>query len=322
MSRSGRVIVYVAGLLGPAPATVAWPRTFARALRHAHGEPQAGHGVARLLALSGLPADAGLAALGRIGEGMAADAHWWIRCDPVHLAVDGDRLLLADSETLGLTVEEGRQLADIVAAVFADEGGVLEPLAPHRWYLSLPRPPSFAGPPLSLVAGRNVHAHLPGGDSRYWRARLNEAQMLLHQALVGTHGGEALGVAANSVWFWGPGTLPLPAAISLRHIYTADAVVAGMGLHGGARVCRDVPDVRDLALGEDLLITFQGGEGAAQYGDVGAWETFLKEWQDAWLEPLKSALRAGRFQELVVMGDEGPRYHLRRRDLSLWRGWW
>ncbi len=315
------MILYVAGLHGPAPAAIAWPRTLARALRRARREADVHQGLIRLLRLCGWPADTGLAALGRVGEGAAPDGRWWIRCDPVHLAVDGDRLLMADSETLGLSADEARRLAKAVAPIFADEGGILEPLAPHRWYLSLPRPPAFAGSLPSQVAGRDVHPHLPGGDSRYWRARLNEAQMLLHQTLVGAHGGQAPGVAANSIWFWGAGMLPaiLPAA-TVRHVYTADVVAAGMGVCGGAHVHRDLPDARSLALGEDLLVTFQGGEGPAQYGDVAAWEAFLRAWQDTWLEPLKGALRAGRFHELIVMGDEGVRYHLQRRDVRLW--WW
>ncbi|MDA8360960.1 MAG: hypothetical protein M0Z44_03025 [Gammaproteobacteria bacterium] len=322
MSRAGRVILYVAGLQGPAPTATVWPRTLVRALRHARHEADTHQGLVRLLVLCGWPADTGLAALGRIGEGAIADARWWIRCDPVHLAVHGDRLLMADSETLGLSASEGRRLADTVAPLFVDEGGILEPLAPHRWYVSLVNPPAFAGAPLSQVAGRDVRPYLPGGDSRYWHARLNEAQMLLHQALVGAHGGEAPGVAANSVWFWGAGTLPaaIPRA-ALRHVYTTDVVVAGLGRHGGAHVHWGLPEVRDLVLGEDLVVTFDGGEGAARYGDVAAWEEFLGGWQETWLEPLKRALAGGRFRELVVLGEEGVRYHLQRRDVRLWRLW-
>lgn len=318
-----RVTVFIPGLTGGPQWPAPWPRSLARVLARAQKEDRLSAGFSeRALDLFGLPHTAGLAALARLGEGQAADGRWWVRCDPVYLAVDGDRLLLVDNETLGLAADEAMRLSGLVGSVFAAEGGVIEVCAPTRWYLTLPAPEPLVVASLAEVTGHNVHDYLPTGNSRYWRTRLNEAQMLLHQALIGTHGGEGLGVCVNSVWFWGPGRIAATTARSFSQVYTDDTLLAGAA-RATQTACAPVPSgPDDLDSRGHVLVVLRGAQGSVQYGDTEGWSAFLETVATSWLQPLTEQLARGAISELVVSGDHGPLFRLTRRDRwRFWRGW-
>lgn len=319
MPTAPAVTLYVPGLQGGA----AWPKpppaALARALTRMRPLEGGGEGyAARARALFGLPPSTGLAALARLGEGCARDDRWWVRCDPVHLAVDGDRLLLLDNETLTLEVREAQRLRACVAEIFVPDGGVIEALAPTRWYLSLPAPEPLQATPMAEVAGHNIHDYLPEGHARYWRTRLNEAQMVLHEALSGGHGGEAARGEANSIWLWGPGRAPADAAAhaAFTRVFTDDTLMRGMGCATGAAVAGLPAGVPDLDHAGSTLIVLRGAQGAVQYGDTEAWSSFLEAFVATWWQPLAAAVRAGRLARLSVIGDRGPRHVL---EPAWWR---
>ena len=319
------VTLYVPGLHGGAGWPNPPPAAFARALARTRRVEGGDEGYAtRALALFGLPPTAGLAALARLGEGQVRDDRWWVRCDPVHLAVDGDRLLLLDNDTLTLDAKEALRLSARVGEIFADEGGVVEALAPTRWYLSLPAPEPLHATAMAEVAGRNIHDYLPAGHARYWRTRLNEAQMVLHEALSAGHGGEAARGEANSVWLWGPGRAPasVPADPAFTRVWTDDTLVSGMARATGAAVAGEPTGVPELDHAGATLIVLRGAQGAVQYGDTEAWSSFLEAFVAAWWGPLAAAVRARRLARLSLIGDRGPCHVLER---GLWRplaGWW
>ena len=74
--------------------------------------------------------------LGETGQIIEADGEFWISADPVHLRFHQDRLILADSSTFGVTLEEALALADGLNALFADVGRFHIATA-GRWYLQL-----------------------------------------------------------------------------------------------------------------------------------------------------------------------------------------
>ncbi|MHB8254351.1 MAG: hypothetical protein ACYDEV_11770 [Acidiferrobacter sp.] len=320
---SRKVTLLVPGLAGGQEWPVAWPRALARLLARAEREDTLREGWAqRALGLFGLPPASGVAALARLGEGGARDERWWVRCDPVHLAVDGDRLLLLDNEMLEIAADEAVRLKGIVASVFAEEGGIVEVYAPTRWYLTLPAPEPLVVSVLTDVIGHNVHDYLPTGNSRYWRTRLNEAQMLLHQALVGSHGGEGAEHCVNSVWFWGGGVVPPVTSRRFTRVYTDDVFWKGVARATQAvdKALPSGPHALDCEGG--VLVVLRGARGPVSHGDTQAQSTCLMELMQDWLMPLTKDLARGHIQELTIMGDRGPSYHLTRRDLwRFWRAW-
>ncbi len=314
--RAPAVTVYVPGLYGRERWPEAAPAALTRALARTAHLPAGGAGyAARALALFGLPPQAGLGALARLGEGCARDDRWWVRCDPVHLAVDGDRLLLLDNDSLTLDGPQAERLCARVAEVFAAEGGVIEPLAPTRWYLTFPTPEALEVATMAEVAGRDIHDYLPEGHARYWRMRLNEAQMVLHKGLGAGHGGEAVRGEANSIWLWGPGYVPAPAAPAFARVYTDDALIRGMALATGAAVDALPTAGPGADIAHDTLFVLRGAQGPVQYGDTEAWRAFLEAFITRWWGPLAAAVRGGRLAGLSLVADRGPRHILRPR-------WW
>ncbi len=319
MTAEGDVTFYVPGLCAVEGWPLAPPVGIGRFLAAARRAPWVGADgyAARALTIFGLPEDAGLAALARLGEGLPRDGRWWVRCDPVHLAVDGDRLLVLDNETLALDGALAQALAERVAGVFAAEGGALSCAAPSRWYLTLPHPEPLQTTSLADVAGRNAGDYLPRGNTRYWRSRFNEAQMVLHQALAAA-GGEAERNEANSVWLWGAGYAPPPQAGPFTCVYSDDVLLCGMAAATGARAA-PLPAGPTGLCERSALVVLRGAQGPVQYGDTEAWSEFLEALMDVWLRPLARELWRGARGQLRVLGERGPVFTLRRRDL--WRIW-
>lgn len=319
------VTLYVPGFTGGPRWPVSWPPPLARLVARARASTPSDEGfAARLLVLLGLPATAGLAALARLGEGLARDERWWVRCDPVHLAVDGDRLLLLDNETLSLSSDVARRLGALVASVFAEEEGCVEICASTRWYLTLPHPEPLITSPIAEVAGRNVDDFLPRGNRRYWRTRLNEVQMLLHQALPGSHGGEAPRHDPNSVWLWGAGYGPQVSSMPgpYARVYGDETLVAGAAHAAGAETLPLPAGPHEVVHEGQALVVLRGAQGPAQYGDTEAWLTFLTDLTRGWLAPLFRDLAHGRLEVVRILGERGPLLQWRRRDLwRFWRSW-
>lgn len=131
-----------------------------------------------------------------------------MHADPVFLRPDQDRLLLFDTERVGLTLEDAVHYANAFNAHFKSDGLTLLTPAANRWYLHWARAPEATTKPLSDVIGRNIDLFLPEGEEGpYLRQVMNETQMLFH-ALGVSHQRESEGkVPVSGLWFSGGGLL-------------------------------------------------------------------------------------------------------------------
>lgn len=337
---SSHLTVYMPGLCGPLPGLPErplsdWPtlRGLEIALARARGQATGVQGLeAGLFSLFGLPvetqADLPVAALTRLHDGGEPDGSWWLRADPVYVRVDRDRALVLAHEALALRVEEARQLADAVAAAFAEQGWHLEVGHPHRWYL---RPGADAdGPPqlqttaLTEVLGRDMYAALPRGEAaRCWRQYLNDVQMVLHACALNTVREEAGRLPVNSLWFWGGGTLPPTVPARFDTVLADHPLARGLARHTGTQE-RALPDDVDALLGVcdahgTYLLMLDSLHAAVLSADTDAWLEALGEVQSGWLAPLLEALRRGRLGRLTLVSDTGRQWLLER---SVWRRGW
>jgi hypothetical protein len=245
-----------------------------------------------------------------LGDGGAPGAACWISADPVHLRLQRDTLLLADASLLAITRAEADALVASLNSHFKRDGFVLDAPQPDRWYARLATTPALVTTPLSRAAGQSVDPQLPrGADAAAWHARMNEAQMLLHEHPV-NEAREARGqMPVNSLWFWGAGTLPARDEESARpfsRVWATDPVARGLALWGGAltpEMPASAPVLLEAAPAEGVgLVVLEGLEAARAYGDFAAWEARLRELESAWLEPLVAALREQRIGMLSVHG--------------------
>ena len=123
-----------------------------------------------------------------LADGGEPGTQHWLRADPVHLKLVGNRLVLADSGSFPLSQLETDSLAASLNAHFSGDGLMFHALRPERWYVRVGRAPSMQTTPLAQAVGRSIDDILPrGADAPFWRARLNEVQMLLHGHAVNAH---------------------------------------------------------------------------------------------------------------------------------------
>jgi len=263
-----------------------------------------------------------LAALRRRGESAGADdndAGHWLCADPVHLSFAREHLLLNDLPADELAPAEAAALIEALNGDFTDLGR-FEAWTPTRWYLRLAQPTEASLFPLHDVVGRPVRHFLPEGrDARLWQRTMNEVQVLLHNHPVNQAREAAGRRTANSLWFWGAGTLDAASVTALPAVQSDDPLVRGMARAAGSDATP--PDLPN-ALRQDTLVVLDTLLEPARQLDLYAWRSRLAALERDWVVPLAAALRDGRVRSLVLTapGDRGT-LELTVRWGDRWKFW-
>jgi hypothetical protein len=250
--------------------------------------------------------------------GEAGDAYW-LRADPVHLRVMRDRIVLADSSVLELSRDEADALARTINEHFGADLNP-QPLHPQRWYLRYPEAPQLTTTPLSVAVGCDIDPLLPHGlDAMRFRAELNELQMLLHEHPV-NQAREARGeLPVNSLWLWGGGRLPIRCATPVP-LYAGNAEARALGAFCNARVHALPPHPDAQSLAGDGVILLDALTDAGQVGDAYGWREAMRELEQDWFVPLRSALRRIGPPDLRLIDPvNGKALYLSARDA--WKFW-
>ena len=246
-----------------------------------------------------------------LADGGEPGGHHWLRADPVHLKLDGNRLVLADSGIFPVSQQEAESLTDSLNAHFSADGLTFYPLRPDRWYLRSETAPALETTELAAVAGRSIDTLLPhGADAPAWGARLNDIQMLLHGHAVNEERESKGSLPVNSVWLWGGGKLQ-DASAPFNALWSRDPFAAGLAR--AARIAaRDLPDsaadlLRASASEGVNLVLLDQLRSAARYGDAHGWRERLQQLERDWFSPLLGALRQERIGMLSLhaLGPEG-----------------
>jgi hypothetical protein len=271
-----------------------------------------------------LPDALPLAAFSLRGDGGEPGTDCWIRADPVHLRVHGDRLVLADASQLAVTPEESRECVAALNSHFASEG--ISFIAPHpeRWYARTAQEPHLRTTPTSEAAGRSIETLLPqGDDGARWRRIINEAQMLLHELPCNEVREQQGRPAINSIWTWGPGR-ERGLDASYDTLWADHPLAKGLAAASGG-------DARPLpASGAPLLDSRHTGRHvvvlglpATAHGDLPEWQAAVKELERSWTATLVAGLWDGALELLTLHGlgrDYGHTSALARRDrLRIWQ---
>ena len=246
------------------------------------------------------------AALTRLRDGGDAAGSCWVRADPAFVLADAVTLRMLACSTLDLSPAESGELARPLRLLFGDAGFPLEAAHPQRWYLRCPkgaRLPRFAPP--DAVLGDDLGAHLPQGDNeRQWRHLLNEAQVILHNHPVNARRVGRNLTPANSLWFWGAGTLPDWVRSPFDHVHSRDQTVLALAQLGQIGAGSPVADVGSGA-GRVLLDLADQRDGA--------------ELEAKFLAPIGERLRRRECGEVEVRFEDGGAFST--RPAHRWRFW-
>ena len=235
-------------------------------------------------------------------DGGNAGNDYWLRADPVHLRATRDKLMLVDSGAFQINQAEAETYAQAFNSHFAEEGFILYPLRPDRWYLKLDRPPTLTTQPLTAVTGKHVDPYLPQGtDGLKWHRLYNEIQMLFFSLPLNDAREMRGELTVNSIWLWGGGICPQIAAASttvLANEPTARAIAF-------AAACPNdtVPQDAAALAGslDDTVVLLEHLRGAAQYGDIIGWREGMQQLETDWFGPLVKMLKSGKIAELRII---------------------
>ncbi|MBI2311137.1 MAG: phosphoglycerate mutase [Betaproteobacteria bacterium] len=262
------------------------------------------------------------------GDGGRAGDAYWLRADPVHLRIERDQAVLADSGTFSISQAEANALTEALNTHLQGDGLIFYPLRPDRWYLRVEHAPRFQTHPLPAAAGRNIPALLPAGEEGpAWRRLLNEIQMLFHQHAV-NEAREARGdMPVNSVWLWGGGVAPQSIDKPYDAVFADDPLALALAARSGASPAPLPGEVEQCFAAPGpgtALAMLDALRGAAQYGDAYGWREGLQKLEATWFAPLLDALGSGR-PGTVTVHATGPavsrRFTVSRTDLrKFWRG--
>ncbi|WP_455217986.1 hypothetical protein [Kaarinaea lacus] len=263
-----------------------------------------------------------IAAVSYLGDTDNISDDWVVRADPVHLMPNRDELVLTGAENLSLTFPESEYLVAVLNDFFKDDGWRLEVATPTRWYLHVPVKPEISTWHISEVSNRAIGEFLPDGpDGKRWRRAMNEVQMILHRVDVNTQREMENRLPVNSVWFWGEGDLPEFGHSRWSQVWSSEPV--SLGLAHLTRTPREALPVNGhrwistvKAPGEHLLV-YNSLQGMVSENRQ-TWNKALNDFQDAWLNPLVSAIRDGSLDQLTLVPCNGRTFHLSSGGLKRW----
>lgn len=209
-----------------------------------------------------------------------------IRCDPVHLHADPNKVLLLGPDQFDLTGAEADELIARLQSEFPASAWY-RGASPTRWYMR--RPPELAadGPPTAWLSGRSLTPFVPTDaahrDLRRW---LNDIQMVLHADPVNQQRVSRGALPINGAWLFGHGQSGTGAVTAVA--IGNDALLAGLAKQ--QQLQHDyAADPAVIARGaRDLIIVAGSGFGVADPAREGV---TLKMLDNLWMPVLIAALR-------------------------------
>jgi hypothetical protein len=259
-------------------------------------------------------------------EPVETNKDYWIRADPVHLRIEQNHIMLADSQAFQINNEEAEVLTNDINKSFSKDDWSLLPLHPKRWYIRTTNTPKMNTYTLSQVTCKNINSFLPSGqDSIAWHKMFNEIQMLLHEHPL-NKAREARGeLTINSIWFWGGGHHPQSIESLYTKIWTNNGLARALSLASGTQHSQlplDATSWQRLNSSGNHLLILDSLLGKSQYRDAYSWRENLKELEKNWFTPLYTALKQGNINMLTITAlNETGAWDFSITRSNLWRFW-
>lgn len=250
-----------------------------------------------------------------------------MRADPVHLRIEHNHIMLADSRAFHLSGEEAEQITEDINKHFYKDDLIFLPLRADRWYIRTPRTPEMFTYTLNQVVCNNINNFLPiGKDSTTWHKIFNEIQMMLHEHPI-NQAREARGdLIINSVWFWGGGKMPVSTQSPYTHIYSDNELSRALALsskvhHTELPACATAWQAANTS--DNHLVVLDALLGKCKYKDAYGWRENLKIMEQNWFFPLLTALKEGTIDHLTItaLSEYSSQQDFTITRSNLWKFW-
>jgi len=249
-----------------------------------------------------------------------------LRADPAYQQIDMNNATLANPAELELNTEECDALLLTLNQHFAEDGIRIEYKKPDRWYCHFDEIPEVVTTPLSAAIGRDVTECKPSGaDSRAWRQKLAEIEMLLFEHPVNTARENNGQLPVNTLWLWGEGALALSESTVDVHIVTDNFYTTNIANHFKL-VCNSLPDKSDLTsiaeINASLVVIDKFIEPAVEQNSD--YYTSLLQWfEQSICNAVWKNLKNGGWSEVVLWCGDNRLFRLKLTDKKqFWRRAW
>lgn len=253
---------------------------------------------------------------------------FWMRADPVHLRIEQNHIMLADSQAFKISPEEAQQ---ITQSFNQDVGRhydfSLLPLRNDHWYIRLPHSPQMQTYSLGQVTCRNINDFLPtGSESIFWHKIFNETQMLLHEHPINQQRESNGELPINSVWFWGGGIMPDSMHSQYSHIWSDDDFARALASASHTPYSKLPINANEWLSDNQLsgtpLVILDNLSVHAKYRNAYEWREILKRMQNDWFFPLYQALKAGRINRITLVAvNEHSLLEFEIMRSNVWKFW-
>lgn len=255
-----------------------------------------------------------------------AKDEYWLRADPVHLRIENNHILLADSQVFTISLKESMQFADTLNQHFEKSGLAFLPLHSDRWYIHINKIPDLQTRLLSEIAGKNINNLLPiGKDSALWHNIFNEIQMLLHDHPLNLERETRGELIINSLWLWGGGVMPQSIRSVFNQVWCNHAFTHALATASGI-TSRPLP--HDATVWQQSteqgnhLVTLDTLWGKTQYNNIYEWRECLSMLDRNWFSPLLEAIKKGKISQLTITAlNENCIKNFVMTPHSLWKFW-
>lgn len=251
---------------------------------------------------------------------------FWMRADPVHLRIEQNHLMLADSQIFDISKDEAEQLVRDLNRGMSGRDYTLLALHADRWYIRLMQAPEMQTHTLGQVTCKNINHFLPAGsDSMAWRKLFNEFQMQLHEHPINQARESRGELSINSIWFWGGGYMPESMQSAYSHVWSNHELSHALAIAchtGHANLPLNAADwLQSQKLGNHLVI-LDSLHMKAKYRDAYGWRETLKEIEKNWFLPIYDALKHGAISQLhlITSNDNSLQSFIVTRA-DLWKFW-
>lgn len=269
------------------------------------------------------------------GGRVEAQQYWIAFCDPVHMAVGRDSVIVTDLADAPLQPEETEGLLSLARDALCEASCGQTPKVPGnafrsvglrlevrggQWFLLADGPIDLATTTLDAALGKPAHERMPNGsDARAWRNLANQIQMLWHTSAVNASREQRGTSIVNALWLHGGGQWRPLSRSSFTQVQADDkcidaAVLRGWLMASGGDLATRLEDSRG-----DMLSLCRVLFRAFAFEDWESWLqrlTLLEEHLERDLDAAR-ACGASRF-ELIVCG--ARKIHTLR--VPLHASWW
>jgi hypothetical protein len=259
-------------------------------------------------------------------DSMKNSKDYWMRADPVHLRIEQNHIMLADSQILKISKNEAETIVRDLNHNLDNHDFSFLSLYPNRWYIRTPKPPEIQTYTLGEVTCRNINNFLPiGSESIVWHRIFNEIQMLLYEHPI-NHARESRGeLTINSIWFWGGGNMPQSIQSAYTHIWSNHELPRALALASNKNYSKTPSDANDWlqpAMTGNHLIVLDALLAKAKYRDAYSWREALRDMETNWFSPLYAALRKGKINQFTITTlNETSSHEFIITRPNLWKFW-